>query len=106
MNVQLRLSKQLERYGLPNDDILNIENKIYITRDRRTNVALYHLQDNLKNIKDYMISCKLAYTNIVKINPPKCSTNYNILEKIDYLDSTHIKAMLSLGEMKLDPSKE
>ena len=83
-----------------------LENKIYITRDRRTNVALYHLQDNLKNIKDYMISCKLAYTNIVKINPPKCSTNYNILEKIDYLDSTHIKAMLLLGEMKLDPSKE
>ena len=106
MNVQLRLSKQLERYGLPNENILDIENKIYITRDRRTNVALYHLQDNLKNIKDYMISCKLAYTNIVKINPPKCPTNYNILEKIDYLDSTHIKAMLSLGEMKLDPSKE
>lgn len=106
MNVQLRLSKQLERYGLPNEDILNIENKIYITRDRRTNIALYHLQDNLKNIKDYMISCKLAYTNIVKINPPKCPTNYNILEKIDYLNSTHIKVMLSLGEMKLDPSKE
>ena len=106
MNVQLKLSKQLERYGLPNEDILDIENKIYVTRDRRTNVALYHLQDSLKNMKDYMISCKLAYTNIVKINPPKCSTNYNILEKIDYLDSTHITVMLSLGGMKLDPSKE
>lgn len=106
MNVQLRLSKQLERYGLSNENVLDIENKIYKLRDRGTNVALYHLTNNLKDMKDYMISCKLAYTNIVKINPPKCPTNYNILEKIDYLDSTHIKAMLSLDGMKLDPSKE
>ena len=106
MNVQLRLSKQLERYGLSNENVLDIESKIYKFRDRGTNVALYHLTNNLKDMKDYMISCKLAYTNIVKINPPKCPTNYNVLEKIDYLDSTHIKAMLSLGEMKLDPSKE
>ena len=106
MNVQLRLSKQLERYGLSNENVLDIESKIYKLRDRRTNVALYHLTNNLKDMKDYMISCKLAYTNIVKINPPKCSTNYNILEKIDYLDSTHIKAMLLLEEVKLDPSKD
>ena len=106
MNVQLRLSKQLERYGLSNENVLDIESKIYGLRDRGTNVALYHLTNNLKDMKDYMISCKLAYTNIVKINPPKCPTNYNILEKIDYLDSTHIKAMLLLDEMKLDPSKD
>lgn len=106
MNVQLRLSKQLERYGLPNENVLDIESKIYKFRDRGTNVALYHLTNNLKDMKDYMISCKLAYTNIVKINPPKCPTNYNVLEKIDYLDSTHIKAMLLLDEMKLDPSKD
>jgi hypothetical protein len=106
MNVQLRLSKQLERYGLSNENVLDIESKIYKLRDRGTNVALYHLTNNLKDMKDYMISCKLAYTNIVKINPPKCPTNYNILEKIDYLDSTHIKAMLLLEEVKLDPSKD
>lgn len=106
MNVQLRLSKQLERYGLSNENVLDIESKIYKFRDRGTNVALYHLTNNLKDMKDYMISCKLAYTNIVKINPPKCPTNYNVLEKIDYLDSTHIKAMLLLDEMKLDPSKD
>ena len=106
MNVQLRLSKQLERYGLSNENVLDIESKIYKLRDRGTNVALYHLTNNLKDMKDYMISCKLAYTNIVKINPPKCPTNYNVLEKIDYLDSTHIKAMLLLDEMKLDPSKD
>ena len=106
MNVQLRLSKQLERYGLSNENVLDIESKLYKIRDRGTNVALYHLTNNLKDMKDYMISCKLAYTNIVKINPPKCPTNYNVLEKIDYLDSTHIKAMLLLDEMKLDPSKE
>ena len=106
MNVQSRLSKQLERYGLSNENVLDIESKIYKLRDRGTNVALYHLTNNLKDMKDYMISCKLAYTNIVKINPPKCPTNYNILEKIDYLDSTHIKAMLLLEEVKLDPSKD
>ena len=106
MNVQLRLSKQLERYGLSNENVLDIESKTYGLRDRGTNVALYHLTNNLKDMKDYMISCKLAYTNIVKINPPKCPTNYNILEKIDYLDSTHIKAMLLLEKMKLDPSKD
>ena len=106
MNVKLRLSKQLERYGLSNKEILDIEDKIYVNRVRRTNVGLYHLQDNLKDMKDYMISCKLAYTNIVKINPPKCPTTYDILENIDYLDSSHIKAMLSIGKMKLDPSKD
>lgn len=73
---------------------------------RGTNVTLYHLKSNIRDVKDYMIMCKLAYTNRVMIKPDKCKTSYNILEKIDYLDTTHIRAMLSLGKMKLDPSKD
>lgn len=106
INVEQRLSKQLKKYGLSNEEILRIENDIYKNNLRMTNVTLYHLQDNLKDMKDYMISCKLAYTNRVMINPPKCSTTYDILDKIDYLDTTHIKAMLSLGDMKLDFGKD
>lgn len=106
MNVGQKLSRQLEKYGLPNDDILRIENDIYTNNSRTSSITLYHLQDNLKDMKDYMISCKLAYTNRVMINPPKCSTTYDILDKVDYLDTTHIKAMLSLGEMKLDFGKD
>ena len=74
-------------------------------KTRGTNVTLYHLRNNIKDVKDYMIMCKLSYTNRVMIKPDKCKTSYNVLEKVDYLDPTHIRAMLSLGRMKLDPSK-
>ena len=75
-------------------------------KTRGTNVTLYHLTSNIRDVKDYMIMCKLSYTNRVMIKPDKCKTSYNILEKVDYLDPTHIRAMLSLGRMKLDPSKD
>ena len=104
-NIEIKLSKQLERYGLSNKEVLEIENKTSKDKYRTTNVMLWHLQSNLKDMKDYMISCKLSYTNRVMINPPKCSTNNNLLDKVNYLDSTHIRGLLNLGEMKLDPSK-
>lgn len=83
------------------------ENEIICNgKTRGTNVTLYHLTSNIRDVKDYMIMCKLSYTNRVMIKPDKCKTSYNILEKVDYLDPTHIRAMLSLGRMKLDPSKD
>lgn len=106
MNVKIKLSKQLERYGLSNKDILEIEDKIYREKNRSTGVMLFHLQSNLKDVKDYMIDCKLSYMNRVMIKPPKCPTVHKVLEKIDYLDPTHIRGMLMLGNMKLDPSKD
>ncbi len=83
-----------------------IEEMFYNGRTRGTNVTLYHLRNNIRDVKDYMIMCKLAYTNRVMVKPDKCKTSYNILERVDYLDPTHIRAMLSLGRMKLDPSKD
>lgn len=106
MNVNLRLSEQLKRYGLDNADVLDIEDKIYFSSDRTSNVMLWHITSNLKDMKDYMIMCKLAYTNRVKIKPPKCPVVRNILDYIDYLDPTHIRAILPLGEMELDPAND
>ena len=71
MNVDLRLSEQLRRYGLDNSDVLEVEDKIYRENSRATNVMLWHITSNLKDMKDYMIMCKLAYTNRVKIKPPR-----------------------------------
>lgn len=104
-NIEIRLSKQLERYGLDNEIIIGLEEDIYKEKNRATDVKLFHLTNNIKDIKDYMIMCKLSYMNRVMIKPKKCPTSYDILEKVDYLDETHIKAMLSLGKSKLDPSK-
>lgn len=115
--ADIGLDVQLERYGLSNQSILDIEEKIKLEFEnmsksekekyfRNTNVTLRHLQGNISDVKDYMLSCKLSYTNRVMIKPLKCSTNNNILEKIDYLDPTHVKGMLILGKMKLDPSKD
>ncbi|MGM9971181.1 MAG: hypothetical protein ACI35W_02090 [Anaeroplasmataceae bacterium] len=106
MNIEIKLSKQLERYGLSNDNILRIENKIYKHKTRSTNVKLFHLQSNLKDMKDYMISCKLSYTNRVMIKPSKCPTVKHVLELTNYFDPSHIRGMLMLGERKLDPSSD
>ena len=106
MNVDLRLSKQLSRYGLKNDEILRLEKNIYITRKVTSNVKLYHIQSMLNNVKDYMILVKKSHSNIVTIKPPKCPNVKHILECIDYLDEAHIKGMLSLSEKKLDPSSD
>lgn len=83
-----------------------VEEVVCNGKTRGTNVTLYHLRNNIRDVKDYMIMCKLAYTNRVMIKPDKCKTSYNILERVDYLDPTHIRVMLSLGRMKLDPSKD
>ena len=106
MNVKIKLSKQLERYGLNNKNVLEIEEMIYKEKNRATSVMLFHLQSNLRDVKDYMIDCKLSHMNRVMIKPPKCPTVHKVLEKIDYLDPTHIRGMLMLGDMKLDPSKD
>ena len=79
---------------------------IYKGKSRCSNVTLNHVIKNMKDIKDYMIMCKLSHMNRIMIKPNKCKTVNNILEKIDYLDTAHIRAMLSLGKMKLDPSKD
>ncbi len=104
-NIEIRLSQQLEKYGLDNEIILNVENEMYKEKNRTTDVKLFHLTSNIKDVKDYMILCKLAHTNRVMIKPKKCPTSYDILEKVDYLDETNVRAMLTLGKMKLDPSK-
>jgi hypothetical protein len=106
MNVDLRLSEQLRKYGLDNSDVLEVEDKIYRDNSRTTNVMLWHITSNLKDMKDYMISCKLAYTNRVKIKPPKCPVVRNVLDYIDYFNEDHIRAILPLGEMELDPAND
>ena len=104
-NIDILLSTQLKRFGLDNSEIQRIEDS-WKPIVRKTNVNLYHVTDMFKSQKDYMISVKLAYTNRVKTNPPKCPVNKNILENIDYLNETHVKAMLYLNAKNLDPSKE
>lgn len=104
-NINISLSKQLERYGLDNSEILELENN-YPNKKRPTSVALYHLTNDIRDIKDNRLLCKLAYNNRVMIRPNKCSSNYNVLDNVDYLEPTHIKGMLLLGEMSLDPSKD
>ena len=117
VEADINLSKQLRRVGLDDAQVLELEEKIKNNFEnmneeekrkqfRYTNVTLKHLQDNLSDMNDYMLSCKLAYTNRVMIKPNKCPTKYNVLEIIDYLNTDHIKAMLSMGSMKLDPSKD
>lgn len=117
IKADIDLNKQLERYGLDNSQISNIEKQIKFNFEnaseeekkkqfRRTNVTLKHLQDNLSDVKDYMMSCKLAHTNRVMIKPNKCSTVKHVLELIDYFDPSHIRGMLMLGERKLDPSSD
>ena len=104
-NIQIPLSTQLARYGLDNEEMIEIESQ-YKTIVKKTSLALYHITDNLKSQKDYMISCKLAYTNRVMINPPKCPNVKCALDVIDYFDPTHIKGMLMLGKRALDPSSD
>ena len=104
-NIQIPLSTQLARYGLDNEKMLEVESQ-YKTIVKKTNLALYHITDNLKSQKDYMISCKLAYTNRVMITPLKCPTVKSALEMIDYFDPTHVKGMLMLSERELDPSSD
>lgn len=101
LNKQMKEFKEGIRLQYCKEDEIICNGKI-----RGTNVTLYHLTSNIRDVKDYMIMCKLSYTNRVMIKPDKCKTSYNILEKVDYLDPTHIRAMLSLGRMKLDPSKD
>ena len=100
----IKLSKQLERFGLNNDKIKEIENSTYKDIDRRVNVNLNHLTSNIGDVKDYMIRAKLAYTNRVFINPPKCPNVKHALDLVDYTNVNHIKALLYMPENNsIDP---
>ena len=100
----IKLSKQLERFGLNNDKIKEIENSTYKDIDRRVNINLNHLTSNIGDVKDYMIRAKLAYTNRVFINPPKCPNVKHALDLVDYTNVNHIKALLYMPENNsIDP---
>ena len=63
---------------------LPIEDKfLYQRRIRSYGVGLRHISNNISDVKDYMLSCKLAYTNRVCISPDKNGVNMNILEYIE-----------------------
>ena len=95
MNRIIPCHIQLARSGYSNDSIRSIESKfLYKTRNRSYGVGLRHISNNISDVKDYMLSCKLAYTNRVCISPDKNSANMNILEHVDYLNPKHIEAIL------------
>lgn len=90
-------SVQLARSGYINKDIKKIEDEfLYQKRNRSYGVGLKHITTNLSDIKDYMLSCKLAYTNRVCISPDKNGTNMNIFEHVDYSNPKHIESILYL----------
>lgn len=95
MNRIIPCNVQLAKSGHANNDIKNIEDKfLYQRRIRSYGVGLRHISNNISDIKDYMLSCKLAYTNRVCISPDKNGVNMNILEYIDYSNPKHIEAIL------------
>lgn len=87
--------KQLEKSGYNNLEIKRIEEEcLYKTRTRSYGVGLRHITENISDIKDYMLSCKLAHTNRIYIAPDKNSVNTDILDHVDYADKNHIEAIL------------
>ena len=95
MNRIIPCNVQLAKSGYANNDIKNIEDKfLYQRRIRSYGVGLRHISNNISDVKDYMLSCKLAYTNRVCISPDKNGVNMNILEYIDYSNPKHIEAIL------------
>ena len=88
---------QLAKSGYSNSDIKSIEDKfLYQKRIRSYGVGLRHISNNISDIKDYMLSCKLAYTNKVCISPDKNGVNMDILEYVDYENPKHIESILYL----------
>ena len=88
---------QLSKSGYINNDIKEIEDKfLYQKRNRSYGVGLKHITNNISDVKDYMLSCKLAYTNRVCISSDKNGVNMNILEHVDYSNPKHIEAILYL----------
>lgn len=86
---------QLAKSGYDNKELKDIEDKfLYKRRKRSYGVGLRHISNNLSDIKDYMLSCKLAYTNRICISPDKNGVNMNILDHVDYLNPKHIEAIL------------
>ena len=95
MNRVIPCNVQLAKSGYANNDIKKIEDKfLYQKRIRSYGVGLRHISNNISDIKDYMLSCKLAYTSRVCISPDKNGVNMNILEYIDYSNPKHIEAIL------------
>ena len=95
MNRIVPCHKQLEKSGYNNENIKEIEEKcLYKMRTRSYGVGLRHIGNNISDVKDYMLSCKLAYTNRVCIDPGKNSVNMDILEHVDYSNPKHIEAIL------------
>ena len=95
INRVIPCNKQLAKSRYFNEDIKNIEDKfLYQDRVRSYGVGLRHISNNISDIKDYMLSCKLSYTNRVCISPDKNGVNMNILEHVDYSNPKHIEAIL------------
>lgn len=100
----IKLSKQLQRFGLNNDKVKELEDKTYHKIDKKVNVNLNHITNNISDIKDYMIQVKLAYNNRVKINPDKCPNVKHAVELVDYTNVNHVKALLMLPDTDtIDP---
>ena len=88
---------QLHKSGYTNNDIKEIEDRfLYQKRNRSYGVGLKHITNNISDVKDYMLSCKLAYTNRVCISPDKNGVNMDIIEHVDYSKPKHIEAILYL----------
>ena len=83
--------------NVTDDDIKEIEDKfLYQKRNRSYGVGLKHITNNISDVKDYMLSCKLAYTNRVCISPNKNGVNMNILEHFVLNANSQPSPMLSI----------
>ena len=97
MNRIIPCHKQLEKSGYNNKDIKEIELKyLYQKKERSAGVSLRHITNNISDVKEYMLMCKLAYTNRVCIDPGKNGANTDILEHVDYKNAKHIENIISM----------
>ena len=88
---------QLAKSGHANGEIKKIEDGIlYQKRNRSYGVGLKHITNNISDVKDYMLSCKLSHTNRVCISPDKNGVNMDIFEHVNYSNPKHIEAILYL----------
>lgn len=103
--LHIPLSRQLNRLGLDNKKIKEIEDNGEVLT-RNTNLTLLHVREHIANLKDMSISTKLAYNPRIMINPQKCSANNMSLDDIDYCNKEHIYGMLKLPKLEPNPTNQ
>ena len=52
--------------------------------------------NSIRELKKDMIYCKKSFTPTIEIDPPKCSSELNLCENIDYSNMDHVKNALLL----------